>query len=324
MIGQDLLTASAIVKEEFELEILTPLFMHGWKEEKSKVKRKSNENIDEKLVAEARIPSIKGVYRYWWRTLQDLPPKALFEAESARFGGISGEQGRRSPVIFRLKHPVTDDGNAPILPHRSTKRGSGKAIRPNRTIHLIMFHLKKDAEAVGEEGLTLKKEHSLYMRWMLLLSGFGQRARRGAGAVQYAGFQWQSIIEIQEILCELLEQLKRDDAFEFPPPEKGLLLRRKEKPKNKHPQINAVWVGRAYSDAKEVRKRISFAGHKANSQGGLLGSSNPRFASPLHCTVRRVGQGYVPIITEVTSRDMDKNDYREARDRFLQVLGVKV
>lgn len=311
MIGQNLLSESAIVIEEFVLETLTPLMMHGWTRTKHEP-------------AEVRIPSMKGVLRYWWRTLQDLPSKALFEEESARFGSISGDQGRRSPVVFRLKYLVTDDNKAPILPHRSTKKGASNAIRPHRTLHLIMVHLKRDAESPGEGGLTLKEEHSLYVRWMLLLSGFGQRARRGAGAVQYEGFQWQSITEIQKTLRELLEQLKRDGAFEFPPPEKGLLLRRKEKPKNIHPQINAVWVGRTYSDAKEVRERISNAGHIANSQGGLLGSSNPRFASPLHCTVRRVGQGYVPIITEVTSHHMHKTKYLEARNLFLRELGVNV
>lgn len=318
MTDQDLLSASAVVTEEFVLETLTSFFMHG-----------------SRKCVEVRIPSIKGVLRYWWRTLQDLPSEApskkeksnqptktLFEEESSRFGSIRGDQGRRSPVILRLKYPVTDTVNAPILPHRFEKKGVSTAIRPNQTIHLIMLLLKKDAESRRKEGLTLKEEHSLYMRWMLLLSGFGQRARRGAGAVQYEGFQWQSVTDIQKTLREILEKLKRDDIFEFPPPEEGLLLRRKEKPKNKHPQINAVWVGRSYTDAEEVRRIISKAGHVANSQGGLLGSSKSRFASPLHCTVRRVGQDYVPIITEVTSRDMHKTEYHKARNRFLQELGV--
>ena len=81
-------------------------------------------------------------------------------------------------------------------------------------------------------------------------------------------------------------------------------------------------MGNRATSAEKVRERISRAGHRANSGGGPLGSSKPRFASPLHCTVRRVGQGYVPVITEVTSRDMDKDHYHEARNRFLQILGV--
>jgi len=307
MTRRDLLTASAIETEGFTLETLTPLFMHG-----------NRKNL------EVRVPSIKGLLRYWWRTLQDLPSEKLINLETAKFGGINGDQGRRSPVRLRLEHSRTRLASAPLLPHRSSKKGISRAIDAHQSLHLLMVHLKRDAESAGEGGLTLKEEHSLYVRWMLLLSGFGQRAKRGAGAVQYEGFQWRTSSDIQDTLRDLLTRLKRDAAFQFPPPDTGCLLRRKEKPQSIHPQINAVWVGEPGLSAENVRERISRAGHSANSEGGPLGSSNPRFASPLHCTVRRVGQGYVPIITEITSRDMDKNDYREARDRFLQVLGVKV
>ena len=58
MTQRDLLTASAIETEGFTLETLTPLFMHG-----------NRRNL------EVRVPSIKGVLRYWWRTLQDSPSK---------------------------------------------------------------------------------------------------------------------------------------------------------------------------------------------------------------------------------------------------------
>ena len=51
-------------------------------------------------------------------------------------------------------------------------------------------------------------------------------------------------------------------------------------------------------------------------------SHGPTVLGPLH--VRRVGQGYVPVITEVTSRDMEKDHYLDARNRFLQTLGVNV
>lgn len=305
MTQRDLLTASAIETEGFTLEILTPLFMHG-----------NRKNL------EVRVPSIKGVLRYWWRTLQDSPSKKLIKQETAKFGGITGDQGCRSPVRFRLELSETKMDSSPLLPHRSSKKGYSPAIGAHQSLRLLMVHLKRDAEFAGEDGLTLKEEHSLYVRWMLLLSGFGQRARRGAGAVQYEGFQWRTSSDIQNTLRDLLTRLKRDGTFQFPPPESGCLLRRKEKPQNIHPQINAVWVGEPSPSAEKVRERISRAGHRANSGGGLLGSSKPRFASPLHCTVRRVGQGYVPVITEVTSRDMDKDHYRDARNRFLQILGV--
>ena len=146
-----MLTASAIETEGFTLETLTPLFMHG-----------NRKNL------EVRVPSIKGVLRYWWRTLQDSPSQELIKQETAKFGGITGRKGVVPLSVSGWSSPKPKWTRPLFCPIASSKKGYSPAIDAHQTLRLLMVHLKRDAEFAGEDGLTLKKEHSLYMRWMLL------------------------------------------------------------------------------------------------------------------------------------------------------------
>lgn len=310
---------SAVKTEVFRFRTLTPLLMHGWQKE-------SRRGTSTPLGATVRIPSIRGVLRYWWRTLQPYESQSeLLAKEKKFFGGVGGnDQGMRSPVAFRLERPIHSQESAPITPHKG-KRPTTKAIFAGQTIHLVMSHHHK--------ALQLQEEHRLYIQYMLLLAGFGQRARRGAGAVQYSEFRWDTLVDVQETLRQLLVQLQRGQLFFFPSAEAGLLLQRQSAEVPRHPFLNAIWVGRSYADAEEARRAISEAGKRANppNRTQYLGHSKgkDRLASPLHATVRQVGEVYVPIITEVTSSytaDLTSgaDGYLAAREQFLRFLGVNV
>lgn len=53
---------SAVQSRYFDLTVLTPLFMHGWQESRQS---KSVKIVTSPVSAEVRVPSIKGVLRYW-------------------------------------------------------------------------------------------------------------------------------------------------------------------------------------------------------------------------------------------------------------------
>lgn len=297
---------SAVETEVFTLRILTPLMMHGW----------------QPVEAAVRIPSIRGVLRYWWRTLQwDLSTDVLLKEEQRLFGGVGGgDQGVRSPVMFRLEHAIYSREEAWVTPHSPSKRFKTKAILEGQTIRLVMSHYIKD--------LGMQEKHRLYVQYMFLLAGFGQRARRGAGAVQYEGFTWNTLADVQQTLRQLIAQLNREQSFSFPPSDTGHLLQFQSSESPAHPVLNAVWAGRAYSDPELARRAISDAGHQANPSNRIqyLGytKGQARLASPLHATIRQVGKEYVPIISEVTTEKMHERGYQAARDQFLRLLGVKV
>lgn len=60
-----------IEKREYEIEVITPMFLGGADPKK----------------AELRVPSIKGMLRFWWRAIIDISDtKKLYEKESEIFG----------------------------------------------------------------------------------------------------------------------------------------------------------------------------------------------------------------------------------------------
>ncbi|MFS8580604.1 MAG: type III-B CRISPR module RAMP protein Cmr1 [Novibacillus thermophilus] len=311
-------SASAVKMDVFSLSLLTPLMMHGWQK---KVQVPGKRDRSEALEAEVRTMSVKGILRYWWRTLQnEADPERLLSDEMRLFGGTRGEEAKRSPLTLRLEKMLTSQHCARVLPHSSGKKFRSFSVKEGETFNLIVSNLKKDE--------AYEQKHRGYLTYMLHLAGFGQRARRGAGALQYDGFRWQFPEDVQQSLRNVLTDLNHQDDFSFPDLSSNCLLKRNGPVKARHPVLVTVWIGQAQSNAGDVRTTISEAGHKANGQRDgrqWLGSAKSgRLASPLHATVRKIGHHYVPMISEVSSSHMEKRGYQEARDAFLRHLGVNV
>lgn len=304
-------TVYATVSRDYRLQVLTPLLMHGWQEQKLNHKGKLP------VRAETRVPSLKGMLRYWWRALQaDTTYEPLLKAEQQLFGGVGEKEGRRSPVVLQIQQPLRSEKTALALPHRNGVQVKG--IEENQSFILTMRLYQKDAH-------LLETYHN-WLGLMFMLSGFGQRARRGAGALQYEDFKWSSTQEFQAQLRSILEQCQKANQFTFA--DQDAVLRRLAG-HSAHPVLCGVWVGRGYKDAFQARRAISQAGHEANpgNRKQWLGKvdRNERIASPLHATVRRMGEMYHPVISEVIanqeSQDKDSG-YLEARNLFLRNLGV--
>ncbi|KZN97407.1 MULTISPECIES: type III-B CRISPR module RAMP protein Cmr1 [Aeribacillus] len=291
--------ASAVVQKNFSFTFVTPMVMHG-------AKRKE--------IAEFRIPSVRGILRYWWRTLQDeTSPEFLLEKEEAIFGGTTNQQ--KSRVSFILQQPITGYKSENVLPHK-TSPVSLKSIEANKTAIITMQTLHKHNEHF--------KLYDLYFQYILHLAGMGQRARRGFGACQWEEHKWGNKEMFTASLKQILEQLGVAQKFEFSISGDGM-LKRKKSATTPHPVLSAVWIGEGKSTPHEVLKMFGEASHRANRYGNL-GSVKERFASPLWCTVRKIGDLYYPIVTEVQAKDERYTNSKYERDRaeFLRVIGVSV
>jgi len=353
---------SAVVKERFPLEVLTPLIMHG--------ARRSQ--------AESRPPSFKGVLRYWWRSIQpaNLVGKTLFQREVEHFGGVESPQAQKSPVrIFFNPVQTKVSDQALLLPHKE-RSPRISAIPPGTALELVAF--------LPQRYASEREWFSALFRLTFVLSGFGQRSRRGAGALQYRNFRWADRSDLVATLADLLERLGVRDLFHFPQAkDSDLVLERRTDltldqngvPRCSRPLLWRVWIGSSltYGAAEAVRKKISEAGHKANriireEEGNrtaahncrLLGDikdgkrkESQRLASPLHATVRRLkrigsafdgamdkeaefdgvladeaatkGAGqyaYVPVVTEVCPVGYSKDVIRLYEERKREFLEI--
>lgn len=317
----ELKNGTAVRKKSFDFTVLTPLFMHGWQE----TRVKPNGKIESRPInAELRGPSIRGLLRYWWRSLQadGQTNTSLLQKEQILFGGSSGDEtGKRSPLLLKLssgdQFPILERryvGN--LCPHKSPIRSL--AIAPGRKMKLEIQVLKKDE--------NLYQDYIHYCRVMFLLAGFGQRSRRGGGSVQLEEFNWNTIKDFRQALQQNLDSLQLEQGFNYQPKKNACLIDRDVNDYT-YPRLIRVWIGQPFDSPADARKRISEAGHKANTGQStqMLGNvGSKRLASPLLCTIRAIGNRYYPLVSEMSSPHMQDSRYVEQRNEFLRHLGVEI
>ena len=101
---------------ELEIEIVTPMFLSGAEQGK----------------AELRAPSIKGLLRYWWRTLQPpLTLDALLKKESLIFGSGGDDQGGGSSFSLRIVSDGLKSTRQKLPKHNIEASSKGKTFPLN-------------------------------------------------------------------------------------------------------------------------------------------------------------------------------------------------
>lgn len=316
---------TAISSEKFDFTILTPLFMHGWQEVGDN--GRGGRPVSRAVNAELRGPSLRGILRYWWRSLQKegYSTAALLQKEQAFFGGSSGgdKSGtRRSPLLLKISslgNQALQETNkvANLCPHKKPGMPS-LTLLPGRKLRIELQVLKKDS---GEYDLYVN-----YCKFTFMLAGFGQRSRRGAGAVQLDNFNWTTVQEFRKELQEILQALHIEQEFNFQPQNTSCLLERRES-KDPYPRLMRVWIGKMFKTAEDARFMLSEAGHVANPGNApqMLGTARGgRQASPLLGTVRQIGTAYYPLVSEMSNPQTVNPRYTVQRDIFLRTVGVSI
>jgi hypothetical protein len=151
-----------------EIEVLTPLFNRGAYQD----------------TPEIRVPSIRGMVRWWFRALGGTP-----DEEKAVFGGMKGFGNRleiknevcASKLVFRVTliegKPAPPPG-LPTLPHKQGGHAAPQAaFLPRARFHLEVF------SRFGPMDSQLQRKVENALEVWLLLGALGLRANRGGGSV---------------------------------------------------------------------------------------------------------------------------------------------
>src|SRR5690606_35270971 len=159
--------------------------------------------------------------------------------------------------------------------------------------------------------------------YLFHLAGMGQRARRGFGAVQWTEHRWGSVKQFAESLRTVLDRIGVAGEYDWNM-SGPCLLKKKTNVAASHPVLYTVYIGKPAESVSEILKRIGQASHVGNAEGSLGRAKNGRKASPLWCTVRKIGGQYYPVITEVRTgrKDDVAGTYEENKKIFLEQLGV--
>jgi len=166
--------------EAFHFEVITPCFCGGAEPDKQ---------------AEIRAPSIRGQLRWWFRTLggfKSLAGKSVREQEAMLFGSVSGNEGRASQLIVRVK------GHSGVgLVSSQVKDSDAMNARVGTARGYLLFPLRIKPRAVFDQPqlpgfdlhLVWRGNPSLWRDIQALVTVFGNfgalglRSRRAMGAL---------------------------------------------------------------------------------------------------------------------------------------------
>ena len=234
-------------KLEIQCEMVTPLLLHG-------------ENTKN---AELRAPSIKGAMRFWWRAINgNLSLDELKKEEAKIFGGAREDSAIKSSFRIKLLTSYLQTASIDPLPHKKSHfriKGYGESQKLN-----IVF--------IGKELNIIEKIFEL----TTILSGFGQRARRGFGSIQTKDNI--DIKYIENIIKEI------NPNFDYTV-------------ENNYPYIKRIEIGKQYNKMNDLIKTISSATHTYNKDGMFGSVRNGRYASPVYISIIKDNNHYRPIIT---------------------------
>ncbi|PWA13089.1 type III-B CRISPR module RAMP protein Cmr1 [Pueribacillus theae] len=299
---KELIGRTSLLSSSLECRTITPLLMHGGDKEKRRDK-------EQPASSQLRIPSIKGVIRYWFRALEtDL--ETMYKREVELFGG-SSDNALKSRLILTFDKQVVSKKLEKVLPHRS-KSFSTYSISPDTSFTLHIKAYKKNEEYF-EELLT-------YVKLSLYLGGFGQRSRRGFGSIEFVD---ETFSTPETWLQNVQSLIQKVSALPVSLKSEQLIVNKKTTVIG-HPQLQAVHIGKAHKVANDVLQNINQASHDvAKKFEGILGSHDPRYASPIIGSVKKIGKEFYPIVTEVKAKNENPR-YNDAKMVFLEKVGVQL
>ncbi|WP_128893767.1 type III-B CRISPR module RAMP protein Cmr1 [Longirhabdus pacifica] len=273
--------------KEYIIRILSELTMHG-----------ANNKT------ELRATELRGLLRYWWRTLQQDKIEnhhALLQRETMYFGGSKSKKidiSTASPIIFRLSE-VKNEKEAELK-----------------------IHIRKQNKlsASIEDPMDI---YDTYIRYMFMLSGFGKQGRKGHGALQID--QWKDVDHFLKELNCIFEKLKLDH---YKPDTNThgsdvVMIKKDIVKPTSHLTLQFVCLGPGYDDYNDARTKAEKAYKIGKKIYGKLVQGN-RYSSPFHCTVRQFGEKYHPIVSAVfPDKYADDKKYNEAKQDLCRLLKNK-
>jgi len=261
-------------KTAYTCQVLTPMFLAG-----------ANKNEPE-----LRAASIKGVMRYFYRAIQcESSGSDLYKKEKRLLGGVSGDEGVQSGLRIQVGKAGFSAASKEMLPHRPSGGMPQRAIPEGTEFEVIL-------RSFGEN----EKNHTTYealFELTVLLGGFGRRSRRGMGSVMIMSKNGQACPLPESLLDNVFVLLNRLSRDIFTMDAGAGVIKRTRRLQIHYPYIEEIHETVKKSSALEFAHHYGQASHRIRRSAPngfrLTGSINPRYASPVYCTVASPSQGFI-------------------------------
>ena len=228
---------------------------------------------------ELRPPPFKSLFRYWWRAVVgENNGTRLREREAELFGNTE----KRSPLSIRIVgNPSLQKGKHFPLPHK--KAFSRDAYLPDGKFNLTLAATSLNQyENIAEIGF--------------LLGGVGNRSRRGFGSIRYQSWSFGTVKDLQNKIYQTLNAIIPGRFTSG----KGAIKIGSKITLPNYPVIRSIYFGQhTWTHVDDLLREIGQATH--DHCDNALGSANPRVASPIHVRVHKIGNEFVPVVTQLNS-----------------------
>jgi len=263
--------------KEFEAELLTPMFLGG----------------ADKNKAELRVPSIKGVLRFWWRAINaHLFLDKLKEQEAEIFGDAGAKYGK-SKIQIKINSTMIYNrrNRANPVPHKNV-RFSFPCFNPGEKFSLNVYGDKNVFEL---------------FKLMSILGGLGKRSRRGFGSFKINkidGEDLSPVSSIEEIL-NLLQNISKN-VFKI---DNDKIIRA-DNVNADYAYVKSIEVGTIpFKTYNELLIKIGQASHDNNSDYTGFARGQERFSSPVYVSVIKSETGYKPVLTTLNTAFKSKQSH---------------
>ena len=292
-------------KTLLNLETVTPMFLHGY----------------DTGELELRPPPFKALFRYWWRTVQNLTnSRDLREREARRFGSTDG----RSPFSIRIPGEQIEklsrnSGEYSLLPHKTNMDPvPAYGVEQGFCLELIT----KDVAATTT--------YTQIAKLGFLLGGIGNRSRRGFGSIRDTGWSFTNVPGLQNEILNTLNavagpaahtpRFRINGSFSI----NGHTVQIIESTLPSFPKYPVIWriyFGNPINDVDQLLENIGWATHN-HADSALGGISPQRMASPIHVRIQKINNGFIPIVTQLNSifPSAAPHSYKKKQQNFIQEI----
>lgn len=256
-------------RREFEVEIVTPLFMGG----------------SDPRDAELRAPSIKGALRFWWRAFHPELSIAQLRSEESQIFGDPGELFGKSRIRIRLvKDLAFENKKDRPVPHKSFV---SPCFAPGKIFSLAIYG---DKMIFGLFEL------------FTIVGGLGKRSRRGFGSIRIDKVDTKAFcgdLSTNHIMS-LVESIAGDN---FNIDNKEIVRAGAIHSQAQYAYVKKIEIGdKEYESADSILRQIGQSSHENNSDyTGYAGRGQERFSSPVYVSVVKAAKGYKPVVTSLNT-----------------------
>ena len=142
------------------------------------------------------------------------------------------------------------------------------------------------------------KDYKRIAELSFLLGGIGNRSRRGFGSIRYKGWNFQTVDDLEKMVYQTLEGIS-PGQFKH---KTGKIWTNGSISLPNYPMIQSIYFGvKTSNKVSDLLHKIGQKTHDHSDDALGYAKGQRRLASPIYVHIQKIGNKYLPIVTQLWS-----------------------